>query len=155
MPFSPPPCTIHVLPSHLPWLGFPNKIWWAQILKLSLCKVFQPPVTLFLLFPSIVRSTLFLNTLILCTSFNISRVVIIKIFNTGITECHGWWLMHLLHIWEVPDLDLSLETSYPDWRFSWVSSVPPGKCFKIRPWPLPSKSIPIHHSLITLSFDAV
>jgi hypothetical protein len=38
---------------------------------------------------------------------------------------------------------------------SWISSDPTGECpkktLKIKLWPLPSKSFPIHHSLITLS----
>jgi hypothetical protein len=46
-------------------------------------------------------------------------------------------------------------TGCPDWGFSWFSSTyrrMPGYCLKIRPLPLPTKSIPIHHhSRITLS----
>jgi hypothetical protein len=38
------------------------------------------------------------------------------------------WLTLLLHLQEVPGSNLGLETSYPDWGFSWISSVPPGKC---------------------------
>jgi hypothetical protein len=44
-----------------------------------------------------------------------------------------------------------LETGYPG-RFSWFFYVPLGKCWdntSIRPWPLPSISFPIYHSLIS------
>jgi hypothetical protein len=34
----------------------------------------------------------------------------------------------LPYIREVPGSDLSPETGYPDWDFSWFSAVPPGKC---------------------------
>jgi hypothetical protein len=61
------------------------------------------------------------------------------------------WLTLLLRIREVPVSNLGLENGYPDWGYS---------CFrqslqanarmvpKIRPWPLPSTSIPIHYSHI-------
>jgi hypothetical protein len=38
------------------------------------------------------------------------------------------WLTFLLHILEVPGSNLSQETGYPDWGFSWFSSVLPGNC---------------------------
>jgi hypothetical protein len=34
------------------------------------------------------------------------------------------WLALLLHIWKVLGSNLSSRTGYPDWGFSWVSSVP-------------------------------
>jgi hypothetical protein len=38
------------------------------------------------------------------------------------------WLTLLLHIWDVLDSNLGLETSCRDWDLSWIFSVPPGKC---------------------------
>jgi hypothetical protein len=42
------------------------------------------------------------------------------------TTAHGRVVTLLLHIWKVPDSNLSLETSYPE--VSWFSLVPPGEC---------------------------
>jgi hypothetical protein len=50
--------------------------------------------------------------------------------------------------WEVLGLKLSWNTSYPDWGFSWDSSVCSGKCLSItliRPWLLPSTSLLLHY----------
>jgi hypothetical protein len=38
------------------------------------------------------------------------------------------WLALLLRIREVPRSNLGPETGYPNWGFSWFSSVPPGEC---------------------------
>jgi hypothetical protein len=38
------------------------------------------------------------------------------------------WLAFLFRIREVLGSNIGLETGYPDWGFSWFSSVPPGKC---------------------------
>jgi hypothetical protein len=38
------------------------------------------------------------------------------------------WLTLFLRISEVPGSNLDPETGYPDLRFSWFSSVPPGEC---------------------------
>jgi hypothetical protein len=37
------------------------------------------------------------------------------------------WLT-LLHIRKIPGSNLGPETGYPHWRFSLISSVPPGEC---------------------------
>jgi hypothetical protein len=42
------------------------------------------------------------------------------------------WLTFLLHIKEVPGSNFGPETGYPDWVFSWFSSVPSG-CLKASP----------------------
>jgi hypothetical protein len=50
------------------------------------------------------------------------------------------------------------DTGYPGCGFSWFSSVPQGKCresISMRPRPLPSKSLSMHHSLIPLSPHAI
>jgi hypothetical protein len=69
------------------------------------------------------------------------------------------WLTLLLHIQEVPGWNLGPETAYLDWSFSYFFSVLPGEfrdsTLKIRPRPLPTKSLPIQHSSVTLPFDAV
>jgi hypothetical protein len=38
------------------------------------------------------------------------------------------WLTLLLCIQEVPGSNLNPETGYPDWGFSWFSSIPTGEC---------------------------
>jgi hypothetical protein len=48
-------------------------------------------------------------------------------------------------------------TGYPNWGYSWSSSVPPGKFWdsvQIRPRPLPFTSSEIHYSLITIPLFA-
>jgi hypothetical protein len=63
---------------------------------------------------------------------------------------------HLSHTFlpnKVLNSNLSWETSYPDWGYSWFYLVPPGKSWNstsIRPWPLPSKPFPTHHSSIII-----
>jgi hypothetical protein len=39
------------------------------------------------------------------------------------------WLTHLFRIREVPGSNLGPDTGYPDWGFSWFSSVLPGICW--------------------------
>jgi hypothetical protein len=68
------------------------------------------------------------------------------------------WLALLLRIREVPGSNLGPETDYPDWGFSWFSSVFPGKC---RDSTLNYATTASFHILfnslftIILSFDAV
>jgi hypothetical protein len=53
--------------------------------------------------------------------------------------------------------DLGLETGYPDWGFCGVSQSLQANAEilpRMRSLPLPSKFLPIHHSLIKYSFDA-
>jgi hypothetical protein len=60
----------------------------------------------------------------------------------------------ILHIQEVPGSNLSLETSYPYRGILWFSSVLQANTgIKIRPQLIPSKSFPILHPVITLSFN--
>jgi hypothetical protein len=67
------------------------------------------------------------------------------------------WLAFLLRIREVQGPNLSPETGYPDWRFSWFSSVHPAKCrdstFKYvtaASFPIFSSSLFINHPIIRL-----
>jgi hypothetical protein len=53
----------------------------------------------------------------------------------------------LLHIREVPSLNLGPETCHTD-SVSWFFSAPPGKYREIRQRPLPSTSLPTHHSFV-------
>jgi hypothetical protein len=49
-----------------------------------------------------------------------------------------------------------LHTSCLNCKWVWFSSAPPGKCrdnISVRQWLSPSKSFPIHHSLITLTYN--
>jgi hypothetical protein len=39
------------------------------------------------------------------------------------------WLAFLLHIRDISGWNLGPETDNPDWRSSWFSSIPPGKCW--------------------------
>jgi hypothetical protein len=55
------------------------------------------------------------------------------------------WFALLFRIQDVPRSNLSLETGYPDLKFSWASSIAPGKCQEIRPRPLSSISFLIPH----------
>jgi hypothetical protein len=57
-----------------------------------------------------------------------------------------------------PQFGSWLNTSYPDWWFSWFFSNFLGKCQDTTPtgpWPLPSKSFPIHHLSIILLCSAI
>ena len=49
----------------------PDNISWAQIWSYSLCSLLQSPVTSFLLGPNVFLSTLFSNTLSLCSSLHV------------------------------------------------------------------------------------
>jgi hypothetical protein len=53
-------------PPHSPWVDLPNSIWWW-----ILCNFLHSPVTSSPLGPNIPLSTLFSNTLSLCSSLNI------------------------------------------------------------------------------------
>jgi hypothetical protein len=66
----------------------------------------------------------------------------------------------LLRIRENPGSNLSLESSYSDWGFSWLFSVPPGKCQDItlklsHNHLLPHPFHLIHYSFIVLSFNVI
>ena len=54
-------------PSHS-WFDDLDSISWVQIWSSSLCSILQSPVTSFLLGPNVILSTLFSNTLSLCSS---------------------------------------------------------------------------------------
>jgi hypothetical protein len=61
----------------------------------------------------------------------------------GITSVWAQVVTFLICIQEVPSLNLSQDTNYPD-RLSWFSSVPPDKSWDmllIRPWLLPSTAL--------------
>jgi hypothetical protein len=47
-----------------------------------------------------------------------------SIIPNGVVE----WLTFVLRIWEVPGSNLVLDSTYPYWGFSWVSSVLPCEC---------------------------
>jgi hypothetical protein len=66
----------------------------------------------------------------------VSPNVVVKWFNTPASYSGG------------PAFKSRPQIGYSDWRFSWFSLVPPQEYQKIRPRPLPSKSFPIHHSLV-------
>jgi hypothetical protein len=80
-PFTHPSCphTCYMSrPSHASWFDHPNHIGWVQITKYrslshSLCSFLHSPVTSSLLGPNILLSTLFLLTLILCSSLNTNQ----------------------------------------------------------------------------------
>jgi hypothetical protein len=57
--------------SHPPWLDHSDYVWRVQVMKLSLCSFFQSPITSSLFGPNILLSTLFSNTLSLCSSLNV------------------------------------------------------------------------------------
>jgi hypothetical protein len=57
---------------------------------------------------------------------------------------------------EILGPNLARNPGYPDWDFSFFSSVPPDKCrdsIWIRPRLLPSKYFPVHHSYIILPYS--
>jgi hypothetical protein len=60
---------------HPPWLDHFNYTWRRKLWSSSLCSFLQPPVTSSLLGPNILVSTLFLNTLSLCSSLNVRYLV--------------------------------------------------------------------------------
>jgi hypothetical protein len=62
------------LPPHYSWFDHPNNIWWrVQVISSSLCSLIHSPVTSSLLGPNIPLSTLFSNTLNLCSSLNVTE----------------------------------------------------------------------------------
>jgi hypothetical protein len=65
--WAPPHSCYMYRPSHPPWLDHCNYTWWSS----SLCSFLQPPVTSSLYHLNILLSTLFSNTLILCSSINV------------------------------------------------------------------------------------
>jgi hypothetical protein len=78
--------------------------------------------------------------------------IIFRIFSTMVVE----WFALLLRIWKDPGSNLGPNTNYTDWDFSWFpQSLQAGIVPQIMPLWLPSKSFTIHHSLNTLSFDAL
>jgi hypothetical protein len=59
-------------PSHSSRFDYLNNIrWWVQVLKFPLCSLLHSPVASSLLGPNILLSTLFSNTLSLCSSLNV------------------------------------------------------------------------------------
>jgi hypothetical protein len=61
-------------------------------------------------------------------------------------------------IQEVLASNLGMDTSYPDWGFSWFSSVPTGIYLdntSIRSQPFPSKSFPTHYSSVVILTDSI
>jgi hypothetical protein len=63
-------------PSHSPWFNHPNILWRLQTMRLCKCNFLQSPVTSSLLSPNIFLSTLFSNTLSLCSSLNMDDQVL-------------------------------------------------------------------------------
>jgi hypothetical protein len=67
------------------------------------------------------------------------------------------WLTLLVRIRDVSGSNLRPEPGYVDCGFSWLSSVPPGKCRDSvlnQATAVSFDILPTHHSPITLSFDA-
>jgi hypothetical protein len=59
-------------PPHPPWLDPSNYTWRrVQVMKLLIMQFLQPPFTLALFGPNILLSTLFSNTLSLCSSLKV------------------------------------------------------------------------------------
>jgi hypothetical protein len=59
-------------PAHPPWLDHSNYIWWkAKLWSPSWYSFLQSPITSSLFSPNILCSTLFSNTLSLCSSLNV------------------------------------------------------------------------------------
>jgi hypothetical protein len=63
-------------PSHAPWFDHTNIIWWSvHVMKLLIFRLLQPSNT-FSLDPNIFLSTLFSNTLSLCSSHSVRDPVL-------------------------------------------------------------------------------
>jgi hypothetical protein len=63
--------------SQPPWLDHSNYTWRrVQVSSSSLCSFLQPPITSILFSPNILLSTLFSNTLSLCSSLNVRDQVL-------------------------------------------------------------------------------
>jgi hypothetical protein len=76
------------------------------------------------------------------------------IYSTGYNERVGEVVTLLTRIGG--EGGLGRDIGYTEWGYSWFSLVLPEKCGEstsIGPWPLPSKSFPIHHVFIILPFD--
>jgi hypothetical protein len=72
-----PMCAIKPTLSHCHWLYHFNYIWWkVQVMKLLIMQILSILLQLEFFGPNILLSTLFSNTLNLCSSFNIKRKVI-------------------------------------------------------------------------------
>jgi hypothetical protein len=75
------------------------------------------------------------------------------------TKVVAEWLTLLLRVQEVPGSNFDPGTGYPEGFRGFPQSLQANArivaYLKIRSRPLPSKSFPINHLLITLSFDAI
>jgi len=61
-------------PSNPPWINHPNNIGWSiQDTEILICSLLQPSITSSLLGSNILLSTLFPNTLNLCSSLNVTN----------------------------------------------------------------------------------
>jgi hypothetical protein len=70
--------------SHHPWLDNSNYVWRrVQVMKLLICSFMQSPVTSSLFGPNILLSTLFSNTLNLCSSLKVRGQVAHPYRTTG------------------------------------------------------------------------
>jgi hypothetical protein len=58
--------------SYPPWFDHPNNVWWRSS---SLCSFLRPPIASSLFGPNIPLSTLFSNTLSICSSLNVRNQV--------------------------------------------------------------------------------
>jgi hypothetical protein len=81
-------------PSH-PLIVHSNYTW-RRVQVMKLCSFIQPPITSSLFGPNILPSTLFSNTLSLCSSLNVRDQVNYKVLNCGLlgyeTVRSGRWL---------------------------------------------------------------
>ena len=91
--FSPPKPCIHLYSSHMCYIPHPAHFFYLMTqtilgeeyrsLSSSLCSFLHSPVTSSLFSPNILLSTLFSNTLSLCSSFNVSDLVSQQYKTTG------------------------------------------------------------------------
>jgi hypothetical protein len=76
-------------------------------------------------------------------------------FRPSLSKVVAEWLTLLHRTREVTGSNLSPETGYPDFLHDFLQYLQANDGPYIRPWPLRYTSFLIHHSPITLSFEAI
>jgi hypothetical protein len=90
-------------------------------------------------------------------AYTVFRKILIKIL---LLNKFTQVVKRLTCIREVPSLNLSHDTSCPDWGFSWFSPIPQSNAgligrTSIRLWPITFTSFSLQNLLIILPFDAI
>jgi hypothetical protein len=87
------------------------------------------------------------------TQTHISCVCVCVFFVLILYLHHIWTLWFLLHILDVRGSNFNPDINYPDWGFSWSSSVPLSKCLYSTSTYAMTASFPSHYLSVILAFN--